>query len=193
MKNKLFAKGNRGLVYISEYKGKKIVIKKKNPASTAAARIEIEAMFLKKMNKLGIGPKFYFFKDGELGMEFLEGELFEAYIVKEDKKKILKVIKDVYMQMYKLDKAGINKKEMHHPTKHIIISKKVTLIDFERCQYTEKPKNVTQFTQYISKKRISYVLKEKGIEVKKDILKKAAEYKKEMNEKSLKKIIASVC
>jgi len=49
----------------------------------------------------------------------------------------------------------VNKFEMHHPTKHILIKagkpsrKTVVMIDFERCRWTEKPKNVTQFVQFL--------------------------------------------
>ena len=189
-----YAKGNRGIVYLDSYKRKKIVIKKKNPKSTAAARIEIEAQFLERLNKYGIGPKFYFFKDGEHGMEFIEGELFEDYILKNSKEDILKVIKEVFRQMFVLDNLGINKKEMHHPTKHIIIGKKkITLIDFERCHYTEKPKNITQFAQYVSKKRISCLLDEKGIKLDRGkILEAAKNYKKESTQVNMKKIIENI-
>lgn len=175
----LYAKGKRGLVYTADYKGKKIAIKIKNPKSTAIARIEIEAKFLKKLNKYGIGPKFIFFKNDELGMEFIHGELFRDYIQKNDKKKIIKVIRDIFEQLYTMDKLGINKEEMHHPVKHIIINKnKPYLIDFERCHYSQKPKNVTQFVQYIA--RLSELLKEKGIFIDKEKISRAArDYKRE--------------
>lgn len=175
----LYAKGKRGLVYTADYKGKKIAIKIKNPKSTAIARIEIEAKFLKKLNKHGIGPKFIFFKNNQLGMEFIHGELFQDYIQKNDKKKIIKVIRDIFEQLYTMDKLGINKEEMHHPVKHIIINKnKPYLIDFERCHYSQKPKNVTQFVQYIA--RLSELLKEKGIFIDKEKISRAArDYKRE--------------
>ena len=58
-----YSKGKRGLVYLAKYKGKKIIIKTKNPKSRTPGRIEIGAQFLKKLNKHGIGPRFLFFKD----------------------------------------------------------------------------------------------------------------------------------
>ena len=59
------------------------------------------------------------------------------------------MLKDVLRQCFILDKLKINKLEMHHPVKHIIIDKKPVLIDFERSYYTENPKNVSQFCQFL--------------------------------------------
>ena len=133
IKKEPFAKGKRGIVYTSVYKGKKIAIKSKNPESTAIARIEIEADFLKKLNKEGIGPRFIFFNNDELGMEFIEGELIEKYIESQPRKKIINVLKDIFEQLYRMDELRINKAEMHRPVKHIIIrGNKPILIDFER-------------------------------------------------------------
>ena len=76
IKNKEFlAKGKRGIVYTASYGGGKVVIKEKNPKSTAINRIYNEANFLKKLNKVGIGPKFIAFFDDILVMEFVEGML----------------------------------------------------------------------------------------------------------------------
>ena len=40
---------------------------------------------------------------------------------------------------------------MHHPLKHILVDDKniPVMIDFERCNKTENPKNVTQFVEAI--------------------------------------------
>ena len=150
-----YKKGKRGIIHTTDYKGKKIAVKSKNPKSEALSRIEIEASFLKKLNKKEIGPKFLFFKNNCLGMEFIDGIFFQDYIEKEDKKQIKKVIENLLNQLYTLDKLKINKEEMHHPVKHIIIRKDMPyLIDFERCHYTEKPKNMTQFIQYLTGRNI---------------------------------------
>ncbi|MEK6857590.1 MAG: hypothetical protein AABX39_03305, partial [Nanoarchaeota archaeon] len=35
------------------------------------------------------------------------------------------------------------------PLKHILIGKTVVMIDFERCHFTEDPKNSRQFMQFL--------------------------------------------
>jgi predicted Ser/Thr protein kinase/methylase of polypeptide subunit release factors len=186
------AKGKRGIVSTGIYKNKKVVIKSENKDSKAIGRIRIEADFLKKLNKYSIGPKLIFFEDDSLAMEFIEGELFFDYISKNNKEEIISVIKNIFEQLYQMDLLGINKEEMHHPLKHIIVSQGMpVLIDFERCHYTEKPKNVTQFLQYISGERVLSVLKEKNIFLdKKKVMAVAKDYKENISEKNFQKIIS---
>jgi len=61
------------------------------------------------------------------------------------------VLKNVFEQCYKMDKLGLNKEEMHHPVKHIVVQKngKPVLLDFERCKSRKRQHNVTQFCQFV--------------------------------------------
>jgi len=191
-KKEFFSKGKRGFIYTASYKGKKIAIKKKNPESKAIKRIRNEAYWLKQLNKLGIGAKFLFFEKGSLGYKFVEGVFIDDFIKCSNKRTIVKVLKDIFEQMFLLDKLGVNKEEMHHPRKHILITKKnkPILIDFERCHKTEKPKNVTQFVQFVCSTNTLNLLKSKNIKVKKDLMRKSAGiYKKERTKKNLDKIL----
>lgn len=150
IRNKKFlAKGHRGIVYTGLLGTKKIVIKEKNPSSEAIGRIKNEAKFLKILNKHKIGPKLLKIKKNSIIYEFVEGDFILDFIEKNNKKNIVKMLNEVLKQCFVMNKLKINKLEMHHPIKHIIIDKKPVLIDFERCYYTEKPKNVSQFCQFI--------------------------------------------
>ena len=65
------------------------------------------------------------------------------------------ILKQILKQCYELDKLKINKKELTNPYKHILIkNKKSKMIDFERCYETDNPKNVTQFCEYLMRKKI---------------------------------------
>lgn len=147
-----FTKGNRGLLFLAKYKGKKIIVKSKNPKSTAISRIKIEKDWLERLNKKNIGPKLYFGQDDYFVMEFIEGKLINDLLDKGNKKEIKDVMKQLLQLMKKMDDLGINKTEMHHPLKHVIIDdkNKVHLIDFERANYSQKPKNITQVLQFFS-------------------------------------------
>jgi putative serine/threonine protein kinase len=178
MKNlRYLAKGKRGVVYTTTYRNKKVAIKKKNPDSEAIGRIQHEANMLKLLNKANIGPKFISHKENELIYVFVEGEFIIDFIEKNSKTNILKVLNDIFKQMFTLDKLGLNKEEMHHPLKHILVHKnKPVMIDFERTHYTIKPKNVTQFCQFMmSTKKL---LDSKNIKInKKEIMSLAQTYK----------------
>jgi putative serine/threonine protein kinase len=189
---KFFAKGKRGFIYTAKLGKKKIAIKEKNPESKAQSRIEFEAYWLKKLNKYKIGPKFIFFKDNSLAYEFVEGIFIMDFVINSTEKDIRKVLRAVFDQMFILDSLGINKEEMHHPYKHVLItkSKKPVLLDFERANNTEKPSNVTQFCQCITSTNFNSLLKAKGLKINiRKVRAAAKKYKHNINKKNFEEII----
>ena len=188
---KYFAKGHRGLLFIGTYKNKKAAIKTKNPESTAIGRIENEAKWLKKLNKYGIGPKLSKIDNDYFVYEFIDGDFIVDYIKKSSKNNIKKIIKDIFNQLFILDKLKIDKEEMHHPIKHIIVSKnKPYLVDFERGHYSEKPKNVTQFCQFLISSQLNGILKNKKVGINKnEIIQLAKIYKKNPSNATFKTIV----
>ncbi|HLD02817.1 MAG TPA: hypothetical protein VJC07_03915 [Candidatus Nanoarchaeia archaeon] len=145
------ARGKRGIVYLDEVGGRKVVVKKARESSTALNRIENEANWLRKLNKEGIGPKLIEEGEGYFIAEFVDGTPFGKWIEKNmDKKILIGILK----QCRTMDKMKVNKYEMHNPVKNIIVNDKPVLIDFERCKFTHEPKNVTQFVQFLVKRKI---------------------------------------
>ena len=196
-----FTKGHRGILYIGDYKNKKVVIKTERKESEAIARIENEINYLKILNEKGIGPELYFHdkKFTYFVYEFIDGEFFPIFLehsTKKNKNLIKKIIKNVFTQCFRMDKINTNKEEMHHPYKHIIIdkiSKKPIMVDFERCHKTQDPKNVTQFSTYFISDFMVKLLKEKGIKVNREkIIAAAKKYKKDMCKKNLDRIISFI-
>lgn len=185
---KYFAKGKRGLLLKGIYKNKTIGIKTKNPKSHAFGRIENELKWLKRLNRHKIGPKLLFFDEDYFVYEFIEGDFIVDYIGKSSRKKIKKVLKDILNQLLILDELKVDKEEMHHPVKHVIVSKnKPFLIDFERCHYSQHPKNITQFCQFLM--GISETLKSKGIFIKKpEMMELAKVYKNNQSKQNFRKI-----
>jgi release factor glutamine methyltransferase len=184
---KYFTKGKRGFIFVAKHKNKKVAIKIKNPKSKAMSRIENEIDNLKLLNKKSIGPKLLFHEKDFLVYEFVEGIEVLDFLKKSNKKDSLKIIKDLFNQLFIMDKLNINKEEMSHPHKHIIINNKnkATLLDFERCHYTIKPGNVTQFCDFLISKRVSTLLKTKKIKISnKKMINTAIAYKKNQNKKN---------
>src|SRR3989344_3728247 len=94
-----FAKGRRGIIYTGIYKGKKVAIKVKRPASKAENAIEKEYFWLKKLNSYNIGPKVVFFKNKALVYEFVEGKHILDFFKGASKKDRDKIIKEVFRQL----------------------------------------------------------------------------------------------
>ncbi len=146
----IFAKGKRGIIYTFKNNNKTFAIKIKNPESQAILRINNEANFLKILNKYNIGPKLLESGEDYLIYEFIKGKTLKEFM--KAKKLSKKIINGIISQCKILDNLKINKEELHNPVKNIIISKnKPILIDFERCRFTSRPKNLNQFKQFLRK------------------------------------------
>ena len=188
---KRLAKGHRGLIFAGRLKEKKVAIKKQREDIPVIGRIENEARWLKVLNRKKIGPKFLYSDENYFVYEYVEGEFLPDYLEKASKQDSKKVLIDVFKQCFVLDKIGVNKEEMHHPLKHVLVQKgKAVMIDFERVHVTEKPKNVTQFCQYVTGTRVLGILKSKGFKFsKRQVTSAAKKYKKKIDEKNFDNIL----
>ena len=173
-----FAKGKRGQVFTGNYNGKKVAVKLNKNKNN-----EKEWMIL--LNKHKIGPKFIFSGKDYIVYEFADGKRILDYISENDKKESIRVLKEVFRQCRILDKLKIDKKEMHNPWKHILIGKKITMIDFERCHYVNKGKNVTQFGQFLLRKKDLLKIKIN----KKEFINILKKYKRRQTEENFKRIL----
>jgi len=211
---RLHAKGKRGLIYSGLYKTEKVAVKIKEPKSKAVGRIRNEANYLKIVNKKGIGARLFTFTNDYIIMEFVDGMPILDFFDKNSERAILSVIKQIFEQLFVLDKLGINKEEMHRPIKHIIITKnnkvvlidaqnsknsgiskttKVVLIDFERAKKSNKTHNVTQFCQFLVGGNVRQLLNKKGINIsRKGVLEAARVYSKSKNKTQLDKILGLI-
>lgn len=196
-----FTKGHRGLLYLGEYKKKKVVIKTERKDSKAIGRVENEVNFLKILNKKGIGAKLFFYdkRFNYFVCEYINGEFFPIFLshsTKKNKNLILKIIRNIFIQCFRMDRLRINKEEMQHPYKHIIVERKkkrAVLVDFERCHKTKEPKNVTQFCSYLISDFMVSLLKEGGIKINQEKMIKAAKiYKKKISKVNLNKILSLI-
>ena len=143
------------------------------------------------MNKYKIGPKLLFAKDDYLAYQFVEGDFIVDYLRKSNKNQIKKILKNIFNQLFVLDKLKIDKEEMHRPVKHIIVNKnKAYLIDFERTHHAKKPKNITQFCQFLIGGYILEILKSKKIYINKNnVMQLTKIYKKKQTFKNFKRIL----
>ncbi len=191
------AKGYRGVIFTG-YKGREKLAIKAQRHDVSSRTIAKEAKILKKLNKKGIGPNVVSIGRDYFIYGFVEGVFLPEFLIKNKKQNIKQVLKEVFLQCRKLDILGINKEEMHHPFKHVIVEKrnksyKATLIDFERAFMTKRPHNVTQFCQYITSGKFSFFIRGKGLKIDKNKIRKLASgYKKDMSNKNFGKIIKEI-
>lgn len=141
----------------------KVAIKVKRKESAAQQRMENEAKWLAILNEQGIGPHLLFSGESYIVYEFVEGDYFLDWIKTHSAREIQQVVHQLLQQLYLLDQLGINKEELQHPQKHILITKlnQPILLDFERCHEAKKVQNVTQFTEFLC--RVRGELEERGV------------------------------
>jgi len=162
-------KGHRGLIYTGKWKGKKVTIKIQRQDIGVTGTVNNEIKQLQLLNKHDIGPELLFYGNDYFVYEYVAGDFIKDHFDKPGTKKedVIAVLKDVFRQMFTLDKLGRNKEEMHNPFKHVIVTKerKPVLIDFERCKHHARVHNVTQFVQFVISGRLLSQLENHKIKI----------------------------
>ncbi|HIP62888.1 MAG TPA: hypothetical protein EYH04_02035 [Archaeoglobus profundus] len=115
-----------------------------------------EVRYLTILQPYDFVPKLYNFYPQELKieMEFIDGIYIKDFIKNANVEKLREVLEICLDICHRLDRMRIQKEEMNHPNKHIIIRDgEVVFIDFERSFDSPNPSNVTQFVTYLNKIR----------------------------------------
>ena len=145
---RFLARGHKGVVYVAEGATGRVAIK---VCRNGGARQE--ERWLRRCNDLGIGAPLLAAEDDCVVMEYVEGpSVGEALDGAVPSDVLFKALRDLLAQCATLDERGIDKREMNRCQKHVIVSRagKSTLLDFERCQESAKPCNVTGLAQYLT-------------------------------------------
>ncbi|MDI6738173.1 MAG: hypothetical protein QME12_06715 [Nanoarchaeota archaeon] len=189
-----FARGQRSFVYRLKYDGKEAVAKAEKKDRDAICRALNEAKWLGLLNKKGIGAKLLIEGSDFILVEFVEGKRILEFAEKAGKEELRKALLDVMHQCRAMDKLNVSKEEMHNPWKHIIVGKKVVMIDFEKCHYDIHPKNVTQFCQFLMSKKPYALLESKGMQFsRKKIILLLKEYKQGYSKAGFKALLYELC
>jgi len=110
-----------------------------------------EAELLRITNQSNVGPKLVNFSKNFLVMEYLEGKKIGNWVGNLKKKgnssQLKTVIKKILEDCYSLDRIGLDHGELSNLSKHVIIGRKITILDFESSSIDRKVSNVTSATQ----------------------------------------------
>ena len=146
------ARGHKGVVYVANYscagRTGRVAIK---ICRDGGARQE--ERWLRRCNELDIGASLVSAEVDCVVMEYVEGpSIGEALEGAVPPSVLFKALRDLLGQCARLDERGIDKREMNRCQKHVIVSRegRSTLLDFERCQESAKPCNVTGLAQYLT-------------------------------------------
>jgi len=146
----ILGKGYVGIVVLGKIGRKKVAVKIRRN-DTPRKNLKKEAELLGITNQSNVGPKLVNFSKNFLVMEYLDGEKIGDWVdglKKNGNSSQLKlIIKKVLEDCYSLDRIGLDHGELSNLSKHVIIGKKTTIIDFESSSMDRKVSNVTSATQ----------------------------------------------
>ena len=143
----VLGKGYVGIVILGRMKNRTVAIKIRRTDSSRA-ELKTEAGLLRLVNEVQVGPKFIASSRNFLVMEYLDGIRIGNWIstkktVEELKRTLYKVLQDCR----RLDTAGIDHGELSTISKHVIVGRKTTMIDFESSSIHRRVSNVTSAAQ----------------------------------------------
>ena len=136
-----------------------IVVKAKARGTVCALKIrrtdadrktmDNEARFHKIANSVGVGPHLEGQTKNLIAMEFVPGQSIVEWVAYTTKRKMRRVARAILEQCFKLDRAGLDHGELSRLERHVIVSDRSHIIDFESASTTRKTSNVTAAAQSI--------------------------------------------
>ncbi|TYZ67904.1 hypothetical protein PybrP1_007811 [[Pythium] brassicae (nom. inval.)] len=149
---RFFARGKRGVLFAGELKpsGDPVVVKlgAADSGGSVSGAVDAEAKWLRFMNRLGIGARVHASGSGWVVCERIEGVHVVDFLgaAATTQANARWVLREMLLQCFAMDLAGVNKDEMTHPHRHILVRRdgrewRCTFIDFEKCALSSRPKN----------------------------------------------------
>jgi putative serine/threonine protein kinase len=193
-KIEVLGKGYTGVVILAKKGSKRVALKIRRTDSPRESMAK-ETRLLEAANKAKVGPRLIESSDNFIVMEYLDGKKIYDW-VKELKgrgsaTKLKSVMKKVLEDCYNLDSAGLDHGELSNITKHVIVGKSITIIDFESSSLERRVSNVTSATQaiLIGSGLAKMVRRIHSVPSKQKIIKVLRQYKEDQTQESFDKVL----
>lgn len=150
----VLGKGYAGVVVLARREGRTVAVKIRRTDSQRGSMAG-ESGLLRKANGVGVGPRFVAGSRNFLVMEYLDGQRISDWIAgavgrgSAGASEVKGVLAKVLGDCFRLDMAGIDHGELSMISKHVIVGKKATVIDFESSSTGRRASNVTSAAQAI--------------------------------------------
>jgi putative serine/threonine protein kinase len=143
-------KGCVGIV-VKAKAGSKVCALKIRRTDADRKAMDNEACLHKMANSEGVGPSLEGHTKNLIAMEFVTGQSIIDWVVgnKATKSKMCTIAAAILEQCFSLDVAGLDHGELSRLARHVIVSDRPYIIDFESASTTRKTCNVTAAAQSI--------------------------------------------
>lgn len=144
----ILGKGHAGVVVLARAANGAVALKIRR-ADSARPTMAAEAGYLRAANKVGVGPRLIQHDDEMIVMEYLEGTGIGRWVSGEavGAAHLKRVVRRVLEDCFRLDCIGLDHGELVDITRHVIVGRGATLIDFESSSMKRRPANVTSAAQ----------------------------------------------
>ncbi|MEM2062691.1 MAG: RIO1 family regulatory kinase/ATPase [Candidatus Nitrosocaldus sp.] len=133
-----------------------IVALKMMRSDSGRVSMEREANMLAMANNVGIGPNLISYSSNLLAMELIDGMHMVELIRELESRnnnyhpiRIRSILNDILEQCFILDSIGLDHGELGNMNRHVMISDRTYIIDFESSSTTRRVANVTSAVNYI--------------------------------------------
>ena len=141
-------KGQVGLVLRAKIGNKPCALKIRR-VDADRKTMDREVRFQMIANGAAVGPRLEGHTKNLIAMEFVEGESIVDWVNGAARGKLRMLARSVLEQCYSLDQAGLDHGELSRLNRHVIVSDRPYIIDFESASTTRKTSNVTAAAQSI--------------------------------------------
>lgn len=143
----ILGKGGVGIVAKVEGKDNKVYALKIRRVDANRSSMDMEAIFLKMANSVGVGPSVYASSENFILMDLIDGWNIECWLSQQNvsSTQVRAIVTGALEQCYSLDSANLDHGELSSLSHHLLVSKDVEaqIIDFESSSMTRPPRNVT--------------------------------------------------
>ncbi|CAE6489126.1 serine/threonine protein kinase [Candidatus Nitrosotenuis uzonensis] len=193
-KTYVLGKGYTGIVVLAKLGGRKVALKIRRTDSPRKSMAD-ETALLVAANKVNVGPKMIASSRNFLAMEFLDGIKIHDWVCQIHGRKAVKqlksILRKILLDCQKLDGIGLDHGELSYISKHVIVGKKTTIIDFESSSLERRASNVTSAAQglYIGSGLSKIIQKTCPVPPKNKIIAALREYKRNQTRESFENIL----
>jgi putative serine/threonine protein kinase len=149
----LLGKGCVGLVVKAETINREIYALKIRRSDANRPSMQREAAFQRIANGVDVGAKLINASDNFLLMEVIDGEKIQMWINKlhgvGSTSRMREGAKAVLEQCFRLDQVGLDHGELSNLEKHVLVGRRIVILDFETASMDRRSSNVTSALQNI--------------------------------------------
>ncbi len=193
----ILGKGCVSIVVKTKLNGRSLALKiRRVDANRVSMDREVEMSTL--ANSIGIGPKIHAHTSDMILMDLVSGEDLTTWVRSlkgpGSTLKIRKILGILLKQCFMLDQLGLDHGQLSNLKKHVIVGRKLVILDFESSSSNRRTSNVTSSSQYLFvggpiSKRVRRFMRLRDYDT---IIERLRDYKTNKNEESFVGLLQQV-